>query len=645
MIDESEAQAFSAPLPEPPLAAYRAALQRYDQVRLLQIHKLSGGAEVGASHKVRPDWVVERLSEHRIAERLLADVLPASKTALSLFALSETYSWSVAGMTLALTALGIDPDPAIHPLLERGLLALRDSEPAPTPTPAKLLAHPAAVNASRTVLTEAAGPPVAGPVRQIRESDGLEPILRMAAVWQRVVESPLRQTLQRTFFKRDRERIEDDAVIAGPISDAFEPLPDMALVWIELARSVALLNDEPGSDRIIAAAPDYWSDNSVHLPQMVATRWLGLRNWHEQGGMISEGTPTELALPYMRPVIMLWLAKCEPEEWIALEDLAAHLDGLAPGWHVTTIPHPRQLPYAPDHAAILASVLLGPAYQLGLVRTAEEEPSGRRVVQLTPLGRYVLALGPPSFGRTPFEHFLFVQPNFEIIAYRQGLTPGLIGEFSRFARWTQIGSALELKLTPESIYQGLEGGLTPDAMTARLGKHSQRAIPASVGDAVKTWASRRERVTYYGSATIVEFANEADLDRAVAEWPVENGAVGPIRIAERLLLVEDPASIPFNRLRLAGQRDYRRPPEPCVEIESDGVTLALDLGRSDLLVDAELLRFSDELPQADTRRLFRISASSLLRGRDDAGLTQTSLFAFCSTLAARRSTPSKSRVR
>jgi hypothetical protein len=625
MIDEAETPPFVAPLPEPPLAAYRAALQRYDQTRLLMIHRLSGGAEVGASHKVRPDWVVERLSEHRIAEKLLSDLPTGSKIALGLFAITESYAWSAPGLGLALAALGVEADAAVQPLLERGLLALRDAELAPTPAPPRLLAHPAAVNAARILTPEVEPPPPAGPVRQIREADGLEPIIRMAAVWQRVAESPLRQTLQRTFFKRDRERIEDDPVIAGPISDAFEPLPDMALLWIELARSVGLLADEPGTDRIVAAVPDFWAENAVHLPQMVATRWLGLRNWHEQGGMIAEASLAEPALPYLRPVAMLWLARSGEDDWVALDDLAAQLDTLAPGWQYPTLPHPRQIPPTPNHAEILASILLGPAYQLGLVRTAEESPSGRRVVQLTPLGRYVLALGPPPAGRTTFDHFLFVQPNFEIIAYRQGLTPALIGEFSRFARWTQIGSALELKLTPESIYQGLEGSLTPDAMTARLSKHSQRSIPPSVADAVRTWASRRERVTYHASATLVEFANEDDLHRAISGWPIAPGSVGPVRISERLLLVEDPNTIPFARFRLAGQRDYRRSPEPCVEVEADGVTLDLDLGRSDLLVDAELARFADELPPDQTRRRFRVSAASLARAREDAGLTSSSL--------------------
>lgn len=627
MADPTEdTPTYVAPLPEPPMAAYRATLQRYDQARLLTIHRLSGGAEVAISHKVRPDWVVDRLAEPRMAERLLADLPHGSRAAVGLFAVTESYAWSAPGLALALAALGIAPDEAVYPLLERGLLALRDPDPAPNPSPATLVAHPAAIVAARTVLPEGDLPePVpAGAVRQVREADGLEPILRMAAVWQRVAEGPLRQTQQGTFFKRDRERVEDDPVVAGPISDTFEPLPDMPLLWITLARAVGLLHDEPGTDRVVAAPPEFWLDNAFHLPQMTASRWLSLRSWDERGGMAAEGAPVDLASPYLRPVALLWLARLGEGDWIAIDELARHLDALAPGWPLTTLPHPSPLPPTPDGPGALAAILLGPAYVLGLVRTAEESPSGRRVVQLTPLGRYALALGPPPPGRASFDHFLFVQPNFEIIAYRQGLTPALIGEFSRFARWTQIGAALEFKLTPESIYRGLEGGLTPEAMIARLSRHSQRAIPAGVGDAVNTWASRRERVTYHASATLVEFSSAADLERSIVGWPTSPGVAGPVRIAERLLLVEDPNAIPFDRFRLAGSRDYRRPPEPCVEVGADGVTLSLDLGRSDLLVDAELARFSDELDPVSTRRVFRVSAASLARARD-LGLTKANL--------------------
>ncbi len=151
--------------------------------------------------------------------------------------------------------------------------------------------------------------------------------------------------------------------------------------------------------------------------------------------------------------------------------------------------------------------MLGAAYPLGLVRAAEEQGSRRRVVQLTPLGRYVLALGPTPPPRTTFEHFLFVQPNFEVIAYRQGLTPQLVGWLSRFAWWSQIGAALELKLTRESIVHGLDTGSTPEAILERLTRHTQRPLPPGVIDAVRNWATRRERVTYYAAATLIEFGS------------------------------------------------------------------------------------------------------------------------------------------
>ena len=55
-------------------------------------------------------------------------------------------------------------------------------------------------------------------------------------------------------------------------------------------------------------------------------------------------------------------------------------------------------------------------------------------------------------------------------------------------------------------------------------------------------------------------------------------------------------------------------------VEPDGVTLALDPARSDLLVDAELARFADEQPAhragaaEPARRRFAVTAASLRRG-------------------------------
>ena len=83
--------------------------------------------------------------------------------------------------------------PALDRLLGTGLIAERPPRvdrvgpasgpggPATSVSDRELVAHPAAVEASRTTLPDASGVlPTVATVRLARESDGLEPILRLA---------------------------------------------------------------------------------------------------------------------------------------------------------------------------------------------------------------------------------------------------------------------------------------------------------------------------------------------------------------------------------------------------------------------------------------------------------------------------------
>ena len=386
---------------------------------------------------------------------------------LGLVSLTETTTWPRSAAALALELLGIPPVATLESLEERGLVVSVEEEGKT----AVLHAHPALVGAVAPRLPEGEAPRSIVGAHQIREADGLELVLRLAALWQRLEDGPLRQKQQGPLYKRDRDRLEEDAGLTGPIADALEPLPDPLDFLVALGRRAGLVVLAGGGERLDPAPAEYWVEHGVHLPHVLATAWLGLTSWHEIGGAQEAGTPTTLALPFVRPVVLLWLARVEAGHWVALEDLAFHLRGLAPGWSRLLL---GALGPSADPERLLAAMLLGPAYQLGLVRAAEEVGTGRRVVQLTELGRYVLGVGPHPEPRPSFPQFLYVQPNFELIAYRQGLTPGLIGQLARFARWTNVGAALELKLTAESIYRGLEGGLTADAILDRIVHGSHR---------------------------------------------------------------------------------------------------------------------------------------------------------------------------
>ena len=192
-------------------------------------------------------------------------------------------------------------------------------------------------------------------------------------------------------------------------------------------------------------------------------------------------------------------------------------------------------------------------------------------MRLSPTGRWLLGLAEPPALESAYTQTLLVQPNLEIIAYRQGLTPGLIARLTRFAAWKSLGAACTLQLEPETVYRALEAGETFETIRLTLEQHGSKALPNAVLDLLRTWANKRDRITVYPSATLLEFATAEDLQEALAR-----GLPG-VRIADRMAVVASEDAIEFRHFRLTGTRDYALPPERCVTVEPDGVTLTVDL--------------------------------------------------------------------
>jgi hypothetical protein len=146
-----------------------------------------------------------------------------------------------------------------------------------------------------------------------------------------------------------------------------------------------------------------------------------------------------------------------------------------------------------------------------------------------------------------------------------------------------------------------------------------RPVPATVLDSLRTWADKRDRIAIYPSATLFEFASAEELNEALSR------GLPATRLADRLAVVASESSVDFRHFRLASTRDYGLPPERCVEVQADGVTLAIDLSRSDLMVETELQRFAEPLDRGTVRlpdkagpatRLYRLTPASLAGARD-----------------------------
>jgi hypothetical protein len=309
---------------------------------------------------------------------------------------------------------------------------------------------------------------------------------------------------------------------------------------------------------------------------------------------------------------ILLLPQLPPDAWADPDDIETWLFEHHPFWAAEGLRPSRRTCW-------LGSFLLGVAHSLRLVQAAKDK-SGNWLVRLSPLCRELLGMEavPPS--AKPYTQTLLVQPNLEIVVYRQGLTPALISRLSRFATWMSLGSACTLQLQADTVYRALESGLSFEDILQTLQQHGMRALPPAVLESLRTWANKRERISVYPSATLFEFGTPDELVEAVAR-----GLAG-IRLSDRLLLVANESAIDFRHFRLTGTRDYSLQPEKCVELDADGVTLSIDLSRSDLLLETELHRFAEpiDVPTVNGRRRYRLTPHSLSRGRD-SGLSQRDL--------------------
>jgi hypothetical protein len=599
----------------------RQTLQAYDEPLLRGL--------ASKLFKPRNQWPVEELIERSLTtlgnapviDRRLQELDVAERRVLALIGHSRQPRWALGNLVELVIALGhSDGLPPILHLFESGLLfpclpervtRLKSFEQWMTlsaPTGLHVFAPP---QITGRVLKEDLGLPEldcsADDARSanatVHEVDGLDWPLRLAVLWQRVAAAPLRRTQQGGFFKRDLERLTLDALLNDPPSDSLAELPDPAMVTAALAERCGLVEEADGELRA-AKLPAVWerglhatlADLFAALPHI--TSWDALRGWHGDAD-VGRGNP----FPSAYLLALLLVARLPAKAWADPDAIESWIVEHHPYWKSGSLRPSRQQSWVP-------TFLLGLAYQLKLLQAAKGHDGGWRV-RLSPLGRWLLCGGPEPTEPPSFPQTLMVQPNLEVIAYRQGLTPPLIGQLSLFAAWKNLGAACLLTLDQESVYRALQAEQSFDTILQTLTRHGMRPVPPAVVDSLKTWAGKRERLTIYPSATLFEFASAEELSDAIAR------GLPATRLSDRLAVVPSENGVDFRHFRLTGTRDYGLPPDKCVEVEADGVTLNIDLARSDLLVETEMQRFALPLEvRMEGRRVYQVTPGSMAAARD-----------------------------
>lgn len=470
-------------------------------------------------------------------------------------------------------------------------------------------------------------------------ADGLELLIRLGLLWQKVVDSPLRLTNQGQFFKKDWERLSASPLADQPSSHVNVPDLGAGLVSLgqviglfELADTCVQAKSWPSFENadLVSILTCLWAAH-FHCPS-----WNALEGW--QPCLKDPGLPaSSIALLCMG--LMLGMPR---EAWTTPDALARwlwahhfffkHNVQLAPSSSTEIVD--GQFAQAEDRAAdqkeparrrdtdparrhllqrlteALEAFLAGWTYELRLTEIATAA-DGSLAVRLSPVGRAILA-GEQLSPAEEFPKTLFIQPNLEIVAYRQGLTPSLVADLSRFANWVTLGPACTLRLEPASVYRGLENGCPAERVEAILTRHGTKEIPPSVVQALRTWSNKHERLTVVSEGVLLEFVDPQDLEKALTR-----GLPG-LRLSDRILLVEKEADLLWQHFRIVANRDYRLPPERCVTVGTDGVTLAVDRNRADLLIDAEIERFAEPIAERSsaTTNVYQITVTSLARAAE-----------------------------
>jgi hypothetical protein len=454
-----------------------------------------------------------------------------------------------------------------------------------------------------------------------QETDGLEWLLRLAVLWQQVSAAPLRCTQQGEFFKRDFERLGQDALLNAAPADRLADVPDAAFLAIALAEQEGILTDSDGEWRA-GPLPTVWEKGLAATLEALWTDLPRLSAWNPLDGWRGFAAQTGNPFPSAYLLAFLLLARLPEDAWVHPETIEQWILTQHPYWANESLRPSRQKPW-------LETFLLGVAYQLRLVQvmpppvspsgTGPDPEGGGWRVRLSPTGRWLLGLTEAPNLETVHTQTLLVQPNLQIIAYRQGLTSSLIARLTQFAAWEGLGAACTLQLQPETVYRALEAGQSFDSIRRTLEQHSTRGVPPAVLDSLRTWSNKRDRITVYSSATLLEFGSAEDLNEALGR------GLPAARLSDRLAVAASEEAIEFRHFRLTSTRDYALPPEKCVQVEPDGVTLSVDGARSDLLLETELPRFAELIGNFSTgRRQYRLTPASLSAARA-AGMTRTML--------------------
>ncbi len=453
---------------------------------------------------------------------------------------------------------------------------------------------------------------------------------------------------------------------------------------LALAFGTGLLKQK--REKIVAApdAPDFFSRPPREQIEKLAQAWLDLASWSEffripeietesqvvpppdtqRWGYASNDIPTTQALPAARAYLIGILKRVGGQtlgQWQSLASLrdlvktenpdflirrenqrnyygsqrndGAYLGFWLAGKNRWNSSFQRGTDWDNVEGRFIRQILSEPLYWLGFVGIARDKNGEIVAFRLSPLGAHLLGLTNdiPDFGEhNADEKPLIIQPNFEIIAYSEPQHLQTLYQLERFATRERADRVAHYKLDRDSVYRGLQDGLSATEMREFLEHQSRSGVPQNIAYSLDDWQAQWERITIRPAVSIIETDTESEMDAIIATLSDE--------VVQRLSptwAVVEPQQLQSARNYLIGSRgsrafDYSLAIEQAFSI-NDELEIAVPADNLDLWLQSKLEQFADELPATKTEARFAITRDSLARAAK-MGVKAEDVLSFLATL-------------
>ena len=281
----------------------------------------------------------------------------------------------------------------------------------------------------------------------------------------------------------------------------------------------------------------------------------------------------------------------------------------------------------------LRQLLVQPLHWLGVAAVGRDQNGAFVAFRISPLGAHLLGLSDemPDLGaESEGEKPLIIQPNFEIIAYTEPQHLQTLYQLERFATRESAERVAHYKLDRDSVYRGLQDGLSATQMREFLENHSRSGVPQNIAYSLDDWQNQWESVTVWPSASILETDTPDEMDALIRTLSDE--AIK--RLAPTWAVVE-PKHLQSARNYLTGSRgaralDYSLAIEQAFETTGD-LEIVVPAANLDLWLRAKIEGFAGELDATKTETRFAITRDSLARAAK-SGLHADDILAFLASV-------------